>query len=327
MKLRSETIFDFNASTFNIIHTGWHLRESVKPYGEMLDKVKEEVGEEFDFTDAQSLCLMGFFVTHRSFNVDESMHAYGNVLYYEDGARVSISNIDDKDLQPHMRSGWLIKVSPDKVDFDMLKEMHENNMDKNLNGVSYESCLKCPVEELESDWYDDIIDCAYRKNQIWLRKTNPLMEELNKVLLTKSHKTIVLWSLSLANEVRDKLSHEVYTDKRPRIAIESATDWAFGRCKMKQARKDILSCHAVCKDNTSEIDSLYCHAIGQACSTVHTPKHALGLPMYELTAIGKLYGLSYCKDAILERYSHYINKLEFCETQVDKYAGWAQFMS
>ncbi len=32
-----------------------------------------------------------------------------------------------------------------------------------------------------------------------------------------------------------------------------------------------------------------CHAVGQACSTVHVETHAIGLPMYELTALVHLY--------------------------------------
>lgn len=178
------------------------------------------------------------------------------------------------------------------------------------------------------DWYEDVYDCKRRKNEIWFRKTNELIEDLHDALGYKSHKAIVLWSLSMANEVRNKLSHQMFSDKRTQIVIDNATDWAFGRGAMKYARKAILECHGMCKENgTSEIDSLYLHAIGQACSTVHTPKHVLGLPMYELTAIAKIYGIENCKDAILERKEFYIKKMEFCETQVDTYANWAHFMT
>lgn len=179
---------------------------------------------------------------------------------------------------------------------------------------------------IQLDWYEDVMDCAYRNNEIWFRKTNELIVNLSSVIECKSHKAIVLWSLSMANDVRNKLLHHTFEDTRPRDAIEEATDWAFGRGSMKDARRAILECHALCKEGISERDSLYCHAIGQACSTVHTPKHAMGLPMYELTAIAKLYGVDNCKDVILERKRFYIERMVFCEGQVDKYAEWANFM-
>lgn len=325
MRLKSETIFGFNAASYNIVNPTSRLRLATEPYDKMLTKVCEEVGTNFDFMDAHSLCLMGFFVTHRNFNNDESMHGYDRNLYYENGERASTDTVKEKHLS-WMKDGWSIKATPDKVNFEKLKEMHEKYMGQRLTNLTYESCLKCPVDGLESDWYDDVIDSAYRKNEVWMRKTNPLMLELSKVLSDKSRKVVALWGLGLAEEIRNKLSHEVYSDTRTKDVIELATDWAFGRCKMKQAKDAILKCHAICKEGISDIDSLYCHAIAQGCSTVHTPKHALGLPMYELTAIGKIYGVGNCENAILERYSHYVKKIEFCETQVDKYAGWAQFM-
>lgn len=325
MKLTTETIFEFNKSSYNIIHRNRRLQDKYEPYDKMLCKVLEEVGDKFDFKDAQVLCYMGFFVSHESFNVDESMHAYQFKLYFEDGKCI----LNDRcagSISKWMSDGWYIKATPDKINFVKLYKMHEDSGDYMLKAHSYEECLICPTVEVETDWLDDVIYCAHSKNKLWFRKGKGLIAELEKAVSDKSRKTIVLWSLSLANEVRDKLSHQLYNDSRPKAAIDMSTDWAFGRCKMQQARACINSCHSLCKDDISEIDSLYCHAIGQACSTVHTPKHAMGLPMYYLTAIAKLYGISNCKDAILERYEHYLDKLKFCEGQVNEYAGWADFM-
>ena len=44
---------------------------------------------------------------------------------------------------------------------------------------------------------------------------------------------------------------------------------------MPVAKKAILECHAMAKELTDIADIALCHAIGQACSVVHTPK--LGL--------------------------------------------------
>ena len=176
------------------------------------------------------------------------------------------------------------------------------------------------------NWYDDVLDCAKRKNEIWFRRTNELILELTGEFNSKSRKAIVLWSLSMANDVRNKLSHHAFKDTRPKDAIDIATEWAFGRESMRNARRAIIDCHALCKEGFSERDNLYLHAIGQACSTVHTPKHVMGLPVYELTAVAKTYGLDNCKEAILDRIEFYKDKMKFCETQVDKYASWANFM-
>lgn len=176
------------------------------------------------------------------------------------------------------------------------------------------------------DWFEDVCDCARRRNEIWFRRTNEIILELDSILSTKSRRTIVLWSLNMANDVRNKLTHYAFIYKRPENAINVATDWAFGRDTMRNARKAILQCHSACKEDYCETDNLYMHAIGQACSTVHTPKHATGLPVYELTAIAKLYGLDQCNDKILSRVDFYIERLNFCETQVDQYADWAHFM-
>lgn len=53
---------------------------------------------------------------------------------------------------------------------------------------------------------------------------------------------------------------------------------------MPVAKRAILDVHAMARDMDDPADAALCHAVGQRCSCVHTPKHALGLPVYELTA-------------------------------------------
>ena len=54
---------------------------------------------------------------------------------------------------------------------------------------------------------------------------------------------------------------------------------------MPVAKRAILDVHAMAKLMDDPVDAALCHAVGQGCSCVHTPKHALGLPVYELTAV------------------------------------------
>ena len=61
--------------------------------------------------------------------------------------------------------------------------------------------------------------------------------------------------------------------------------WAMGKVKMPSARPAILAVHAMAKQLQDPGDAALCHGVGQGCSTVHTPRHAMGLPIYELTAL------------------------------------------
>lgn len=63
------------------------------------------------------------------------------------------------------------------------------------------------------DWFEDVCDCARRRNEIWFRRTNEIILELDSILSTKSRRTIVLWSLNMANDVRNKLTHYAFIDK------------------------------------------------------------------------------------------------------------------
>ncbi|TAH62992.1 MAG: hypothetical protein EWM47_13865, partial [Anaerolineaceae bacterium] len=77
-----------------------------------------------------------------------------------------------------------------------------------------------------------------------------------------------------------------YPDEpRPRRSLELCEDWARGKIKMPIAKRAILDSHAVAKEiNDSEYGAL-CHGIGHAGATVHVGTHAIGLPIYELTAM------------------------------------------
>ena len=60
---------------------------------------------------------------------------------------------------------------------------------------------------------------------------------------------------------------------------------------MRYAQRKILDCHAFAKEAGCKEDVALCHAVGQACSVVHTAGHAIGYPAYDLTAIIHRYGI------------------------------------
>lgn len=177
------------------------------------------------------------------------------------------------------------------------------------------------------DWMDDVKARIKRKNQILFSQESPILRELAMLLETQNRRTVVLWALDLSGDCVRELLEKYPEDKRPWKAWEEAKLWAAGEIKMPVAKKAILACHSLAKEIAAPEDKALCHAVGQACSTVHTKRHAMGLPLYELTALVKKYGVENCREPIEKRCAQYIDKLVFWRDNQDKYRGkWAPFM-
>lgn len=177
------------------------------------------------------------------------------------------------------------------------------------------------------NWLVEVNEKLKRKNQLLFSKGSPLLQDLNILLEEQSHRTIVLWAFDLAEETVKKLEAIYPTENRPRLALEAAKLWAAGSIKMPIAQKEILNCHAVAKDLSSLEDIALCHAVGQACSTVHTAGHAIGFPIYDLTAIIRKYGIENCKAPVESRKQEYMEKLLYWRVHCRDYTGdWADFM-
>lgn len=124
-----------------------------------------------------------------------------------------------------------------------------------------------------------------RKNQILFAKTDPCLFPLWQRLEQVNRRTVVAWALACLEEPVEQLSRQYPANPRPREALETTRLWAMGRVKMPQARPAILAVHAMAKQLSDLGDAAFCHGVGQGCSTVHTLRHAMGLPIYELTAL------------------------------------------
>ena len=147
------------------------------------------------------------------------------------------------------------------------------------------------------------------------------------LLREQSHRIVVLWALDFAAESVAKLEEKYSDEPRPRAALEAARAWAEGKIKMRLAQRKILDCHAFAKEIDSKEDIALCHAIGQACAVVHTVGHAMGYPMYELSAIIYRLGVENCSEAVERRKQEYIQKLFYWTEHVGDYEGeWADFM-
>ena len=177
------------------------------------------------------------------------------------------------------------------------------------------------------DWLDEVRIKLKRKNQVLFAKDGEYLQDLAMLFQNQSHKTMVLWALELAAESVEKLEEKYPDETRPREALEAARAWAAGKIKMRLAQRKILDCHAFAKEIDCKEDVALCHAVGQACAVVHTAGHAIGYPIYELSAIIYRLGIENCLEAVEQRKREYINKLFYWSEHVCEYTGeWADFM-
>lgn len=178
------------------------------------------------------------------------------------------------------------------------------------------------------DWMDEVQQKLHRKNQILFSPDSLFFRELTDKLPGCSHRTLVLWALELAEEDVRILEAAYPEDSCPRSALAAAWMWASGAIKMRTAQRAILDCHAMAKKISSPEHIALCHAVGQACGVVHTPGHAMGLPIYELTALVRRNGVEHCREAVEARRQAYLDRLAYWQehtAQVDR--PWASFLS
>ena len=176
-------------------------------------------------------------------------------------------------------------------------------------------------------WLAEVRAKAKRHNQILFSKESFLLDDLRHLIGQANHRTLVLWGLELAEETARKLEETYPEDRRPREAVGASRAWAAGEIKMPIAKRAILDCHAMAKELTNPADIARCHAVGQACSVVHTAGHALGYPMYELTAIVLELGLDDCRDAVEHRVRYYEQRLHYwAEHENSCRQNWASFL-
>jgi hypothetical protein len=176
-------------------------------------------------------------------------------------------------------------------------------------------------------WLAEVRAKAKRHNQILFSKESFLLDDLRHLIGQANHRTLVLWGLELAEETARKLEETYPEDQHPREAVGASRAWAAGEIKMPIAKRTILDCHAMAKELTNPADIARCHAVGQACSVVHTAGHALGYPMYELTAIVLELGLDNCRDAVEHRVRYYEQRLHYwAEHEKSCRQNWASFL-
>ena len=157
-------------------------------------------------------------------------------------------------------------------------------------------------------------------------------EELVRQIERSNHLYYDLDAPELSDYEYDALTREARAleaqypeDPRPRQAPALAAAWAAGEVKMALPRRAILDLHAMAKALSDPADAARCHAVAQACSAVHTEAHAIGLAVYELTAIARESPPETCTDALDARIAAYEAALPRCRVNVSG-RPWAAFL-
>ena len=176
-------------------------------------------------------------------------------------------------------------------------------------------------------WLAEVRAKAKRHNQILFSKESLLLDNLRHLIDQANRRALTLWALELAEDTVLQLAERYPEDLRPEEAIAASRAWAAGEIKIPFAKRAILNCHAMAKELTAPADIARCHAVGQACSVVHTAGHALGYPLYELTAIVLELGLDGCRDSVEQRVMYYEQRLRYwMEFEKTCQKNWAGFL-
>lgn len=180
---------------------------------------------------------------------------------------------------------------------------------------------------IQPEWVETVKARLNRKNKVLFRLDDEILSDLAAMLEASSRKAVVLWAFELAEQGVTKIEERIPDDDRARESLELSKLWARGDVKMPAAKSAILGCHGAAKDTDDEASIALYHAVGQACGCVHTPGHALGFPIYELTAIVRKLGIDNCAQAVLKRISEYEAALVRCQEEALSHPGpWACFL-
>lgn len=166
-----------------------------------------------------------------------------------------------------------------------------------------------------------------KRNKILFSRESKCLQELIGLIQLQNHRTLVMWALDCAKLPLEQFEAKYPDEPRPRTCLELCEAWARGKIKMPTAKQAILDSHAAAKEiNDSEYGAL-CHAIGHAGATVHVETHALGLPMYELTAIVLKHGKDNFAKPVSEKLDYYYNRLLYWQKNTDiNRLDWADFL-
>lgn len=175
--------------------------------------------------------------------------------------------------------------------------------------------------------FKDVGEKLKRKNQILFSRESECLQELLGLIRKTDQRVMILWAFECMKAPLQRLKEKYPEDNRAETAVVLSAEWARGKVKMPVAKKAILDCHAAAKEIADPCDIALYHAVGQGCGTVHVITHAIGLPIYELTAIVREKGIDSAETALEEKIEFYIKTLKECEKRFNSQEfEWADFL-
>lgn len=176
--------------------------------------------------------------------------------------------------------------------------------------------------------FSDVEMKLKKKNKILFTRDSQCLQELIKLIEQQNHRTLVMWALDCGRNTLVQFESKYPDEQRPRTALELCESWSKGKIKMPAAKRAILASHAVAKEISDEVYGALAHAIGHAGATVHVETHALGLPIYELTAIVLSYGKDEYQKPVGEKVHYYYQRLLYWQEYTDNTESlWASFLA
>ncbi|MDN5300017.1 MAG: hypothetical protein PWP51_2570 [Clostridiales bacterium] len=167
-----------------------------------------------------------------------------------------------------------------------------------------------------------------KKNKMLFSRDSQCLQTLVALIQLQNHRVLVMWALDCAKQTLETFETKYPDEKRPRICLTLCESWAKGEIKMPIAKRAILDSHAVAKELNDRAYESMCHAIGHAGTTVHVETHALGLPIYELTAFVFKYGIDNFQKPVTDKINYYYDRLLYWQDNTDDLdINWAEFLS
>jgi hypothetical protein len=176
-------------------------------------------------------------------------------------------------------------------------------------------------------------------NSILFTRDSECLQDLIRLIELQNHRTLVLWIFDClgawlpsgssvpGSNILATFEAKYPLESRPRRAVELGEAWAQGTIKMQIAKKAILEAHAVAKELNDKEAIALVHAIGQGVSTVHVGTHALGLVVYELSALVYKLGPVACETAVRDKITYYQERLLYWqEHSANSSIKWADFL-
>ena len=173
--------------------------------------------------------------------------------------------------------------------------------------------------------FSDVYERCRKNRLILFGRDSACLAALGSRLSSCSRRAAVLWALGGAVRPARALAAYFPGDDRFDEAVALSRLWAEGEVKMPAVRRTILCVHSAAKETSDPVERALCHAVGQACSCVHAQRHALGLAVYEPTAIVRLHPEGW-EDAVAVAIDGYMDMLTRAEGEAQLPRRWADFL-